>query len=148
MRPTLQCLALGFVYSVSTFKSTEVRRSGVPRFLNQSRQRQPFSEVFYYSKSGLLHLPRYEVQFEIKNILSALTANWKAIERVLLQCFHKYIVNIVHSGKLSTKYNFHTQPFMRLAQERWNDPEMNKKIIVYNFEAAHSPRQTHTQPGG
>ena len=64
--PTLQCLALGFVYSVGTFKRHGGPPSGVPWFLNQSEQRQPFSEVFYYSKSGLLHLPRYEVQFEIK----------------------------------------------------------------------------------
>lgn len=66
MMPTLQCLALGFVYSVGTFKRHGGPPSGVPWFLNQSEQRQPFSEVFYYSKSGLLHLPRYEVQFEIK----------------------------------------------------------------------------------
>lgn len=36
------------------------------RFPNLSERRLPFSEVFYYSESGLPNLPRYEVQFEIK----------------------------------------------------------------------------------
>lgn len=66
MMLTLQHLALGFVYSVGTFKRHRGLPSGVPGFLNQSEQRQPFSEVFYYSESDPLHLPRYEVQSEIK----------------------------------------------------------------------------------
>lgn len=40
--------------------------SEVPRLLKQAQQYLPLSEVFYYSKSGQLHLPRYEVQLKIK----------------------------------------------------------------------------------
>lgn len=67
MMHKLYPLVLGFIYSVGfIYSGIEGLLSEVHRFLKPSEQCLPFSEVFYYSKSGLLNLPRYEVQFEIK----------------------------------------------------------------------------------
>ena len=144
----LQHLALGFVYSVGTFKRHGGLPSGVPGFLNQSEQRQPFSLSVLLFRVRPTASPKVWSSVWDKNILSALTANWKAIERVLLlQCFHKYIVNIFHSGKFSTKIQFSYTAIHAAGTGRWNDPEMNKKIIVYNFERPTVPDR-HTQPGG
>lgn len=41
-------------------------QSKAGRFLEPCARCLPFSEVLYYSESGQLNLPRYEVQFEIK----------------------------------------------------------------------------------
>lgn len=134
-------LALGFVYSVSTFKR-HGGPSGGPGFWTNLNSASLSLSVLLF-QAGPTASPKVWSSVRDKNILSALYSKLKGyVEKWF--CYCSKFINIVNTFTGNSRQNILTA-IHAAGTGRWNDPEMNKNNSIQLWAPTVPDTDTHSR---